>query len=116
MPENLPRAVEEEHPARYVENGENHEQHDIEKPQGAGDGIGARNWERELVQCQCQCAGPHRHGKPIRCELTDDVGQPNPRGPFGCHLQFHSAYLGHRSWALQHPHLAFDAAIGAQPQ
>ncbi len=89
MPEDASGAVEEEDPARGVKKAEQHEEPDVEEPQGNRDSIETGNCDRELVQRQSQDAGSHRHGEPIRRELAHDLPQPARGGRRACHFSCH---------------------------
>ncbi|MNQ93823.1 hypothetical protein D3C85_1093050 [compost metagenome] len=69
MGEDPPRFIKEQHPARGVQQGKQHEQADGQQPQGFGQGVQAGYID--LRQGQGEHAGAHGRGEPVGGELTD---------------------------------------------
>jgi len=72
---NPPRLVEEQHPARRVQQTEHYEQADVEQPQPFGEQSQPRKLHRQLAQGQGKNTGAHGRGEPVGSELSDHLSR-----------------------------------------
>ena len=75
VPEDPPRLVPENRPARGVEPGEQREERDVEIPQHLADRVQRRAYARHLRQGERQDTGAHGRGEPVGGELPDHLAR-----------------------------------------